>query len=57
MARSVTESESIAEAVITAVVDNSCVILDSISRSYEEGYDDDSVGLFMVTINLTIYGA
>ena len=57
MARSVTESETIADAVVTALSGTDCYVLDSISRDYEEGYDDESVGLFMVTINLTMYGA
>ncbi len=53
MARSVAEAESVADAVLTVVGSDACNYLDSISRDYDEGYDGDSVGIFMVTINYT----
>lgn len=56
MARSVMEAEEVAAAVTGAVIDNVCNTIESIERDYEEGYDDDSVGLFLVTINYTNYG-
>ena len=57
IARSVLEAEDVAEAVYAAVIDNECNVIDTISREYEEGYDDDSVGTFIVTINYTNFGA
>lgn len=57
MARSVLEAEAVADAVLLVVADNDCNALDTVSREYEEGYDDDSVGLFTVTINYTSFGA
>ena len=53
LARSVVEAEAVAAVVLEKVVDNVCNTLDTIQRDYEEGYDDDSVGLFSVTINFT----
>jgi len=55
IARSVQDAESLSEAVLAALVDNVCNVLESIDRDYEEGYDDDSVGLFSVTINYINY--
>ena len=52
-ARSVVQAETLADAVITNVIDNTCNVIDSVNRDYEEGYDDDSVGLFSVPINYT----
>ena len=43
--------------VLTVLSTEDCIALDSMSREYEEGYDDDSVGLFTVTINFTSFGA
>jgi hypothetical protein len=57
MARSVLEAEAVADAVLTVVSTEDCIALESMSREYEEGYDDDSVGLFTVTINFTSFGA
>ena len=54
IARSVAGAETLAEAVLTELVKSSCNYIESISREYEEGYDDDSVGLFLVTINYTM---
>lgn len=54
VARSVSESETIAANVVSTLVD-SCGRIESIDREYEEGYDDDSVGLFSVIINYTYY--
>ena len=51
MARSVVESEAIAASVKNAVTAGNCNFLTSIERDYEEGYDDDSVGVFSVTLN------
>ena len=56
IARSVNEAEEVAEAVMTAVIDNNCNVINSVSRDYEEGYDDDSVGTFLVTIDYTNFG-
>lgn len=55
VARSVTESETIATAVL-ALLDGTCDVVDSVTREYEEGYDEDSVGVFSVIINFTNYG-
>ena len=56
LARTVLEAEEVAEAVLTAVIDNVCNVIESIDREYEEGYDDDSVGTFIVTINYINFG-
>ena len=55
LARSVLEAEAVSEAVLAAATDNVCNVIESIDRDYEEGYDDDSVGTFIVTINYTNY--
>lgn len=55
IARSVAEAEAVAEAVLTVLGSENCVALDSLSREYEEGYDEDSVGLFIVTIQLQLF--
>ena len=55
LARTVLEAEDVAEAVYGAVIDNVCNVIESIDREYEEGYDDDSVGTFIVTINYINY--
>ena len=55
IARSVNEAEVVADAVLSVLTESACLNLESISREYEEGYDDDSVGLFTVTINFTLY--
>jgi len=55
VARSVSQAETIAESVVTAIVSNCNSYIDNIDREYEEGYDDDSVGLFSVIINFTYY--
>ena len=57
MARTVLEAEAVADAVLLVVAADTCNALDSVSREYEEGFDDDSVGLFTVTINFTSFGA
>ena len=57
MARTVLEAEAVADAVLSVLSTEECIALESMSRHYEEGYDDDSVGLFTVTINFTTYGA
>ena len=56
MARSVMEAEGVAEAVQTAVIDNVCNVIESIDREYDEGYDEDSVDTFIVTINYINFG-
>ncbi len=53
LARSVQGAEDIAEAVLAEISENCINDLDSITRDYDEGYDDDSVGVFIVTINYT----
>ena len=53
LARTVLEAENVSEAVLAAAVDNVCNVIESIDRDYEEGYDEDSVGTFIVTINYT----
>jgi len=55
IARSVSQSEEIAGDVITALTSACDVWIETIDREYEEGYDDDSVGLFSVIINFTYY--
>ena len=57
LARTVLEAEAVADAVLSVLSTERCIALESMSREYEEGYDDDSVGLFTVTINFTTYGA
>lgn len=57
LGRSVADAEAVADAVLVAVIDNECNVIDTISRDYTEGYDEDSVGVFSVVINYTIYGA
>ncbi len=52
-ARSVIESEEVGEVVKGLVLESDCNYLNSIDREYDEGYDDDSVGVFMVVINYT----
>ena len=56
IARSVADAETLGAAAFGVLVDNECNVIDSVQREYEEGYDDDSVGLFIHTINLTQYG-
>jgi len=53
--RSVEGAETVSDAVLDALNDSNCGFVESISREYEEGYDDDSVGLFTVSINYTHY--
>ena len=53
LARSVQEAEDIADAVLAELAKDCLNDLESITRDYEEGYDDDSVGVFIVTINYT----
>jgi hypothetical protein len=53
IARSVVESEEVAAAVLGVLATDACSYIESVSREYEEGYDDDSVGLFIVSINYT----
>lgn len=53
LARTVQGAEDIAEAVLAQVSEDCLNDLDSITRDYDEGYDDDSVGVFIVTINYT----
>ena len=50
-ARSVMEAEALGAAVLTALKGDHCNYIETLERDYEEGYDDDSVGVFMVTIN------
>lgn len=56
IARSVSEAEAVAAAVIDSVIDATCNVIQTVTRDYEEGHDEDSVGLFMVTINYTNIG-
>ncbi len=51
LARSVQEAEDIADAVLEVVFANCANYVESITREYDEAYDDDSVGVFIVNIN------
>ncbi len=52
-ARSVMEAEAVGAAVKAVVLDDHCNYLNTIEREYEEGYDDDAVGIFMFIISYT----
>jgi len=51
LARSVQEAEDIADKVLEVVLANCVNYVESITREYDEAYDDDSVGMFIVNIN------
>lgn len=55
MDRTVAGAETLADAVLTVLNEVTCGMVDSIDREYEEGYDDDSVGMFTTTINFTLF--
>ena len=54
MARSAQTGEDIASAVFDVLADESCVVIDSISREYDQSYDGSSAGIYSVRLSIQI---
>ena len=54
MARSAQEGEDIASAVFDVLAAETCVIIDSISREYDQSYDGSSAGIYSVILSIQI---
>ncbi len=54
MARSAQAGEDIASAVFDVLAAEPCVVIDSISREYDQSYDGSSAGIYSVIISIQI---
>ncbi len=54
MARSAQEGETIADAVFNLLAAESCVVIDSIQREYDQSYDGSSAGIYSVRLSILI---
>jgi len=54
MARTAQEAEDIADVVFGVLAGTQCVVVDSITREYDQSYDGSSAGIYQVTLNIII---
>ncbi len=54
LARGAEEAEIIADTVFEVLADTACVVVDSITREYDQSYDGSSAGIYHVVLNIII---
>ena len=52
--RGAEQAETIAEAVFNVLIAEPCVVVDTISREYDQSYDGTSAGMYSVTLSIQI---
>tara|TARA_B110000008_G_C16783627_1_gene489742 strand:- start:335 stop:706 length:372 start_codon:yes stop_codon:yes gene_type:complete len=54
VARGAAEAETIADALFDDLSTAACVVVDSITREYDQSYDGSSAGIYQVMLNIII---